>query len=246
MIFILLIAQLSFASSVVWELPLDSAEPRAVLFEPNSAAIYLSLQSGEAAGLVKIALDGKIIDRSFAVARGEAGPLRAFDDHLYWVGGEKVWKVPLQGGKQKTALMNAPDNVNDIAVDKDGTVYLATNFGIEGAKITDKKVTGLFILDRILYFLEEGNLREFSLKDRKIKGKKTKFCSSCAGLERNSAGDWISVEAGKIILVKGKKKTAFSTGTGRIAYVFQMDTKNDFLVVPRKNSISAERLPSPR
>lgn len=241
MLFILLFSRLVFASNLVWELPLEKAVPKAALFEPSTSAIYISLQSGEGAGIAKVSLEGKILDRALAVAHGEAGPLRAFDGNLYWVGGEKVWQVPLSDGKRKP-FMDAPEGVNDIAVDKDGTVYLATSSGIQGANITNKPVTGLFILNRILYFIESGYLREYSLQDKKLSSSKLKFCSECNGLERNSAGVWLSLEKGKLIQVKDKKKTVLkSTGQGRIAYVFQMDSKNDFLVIPQSNSVRAER-----
>jgi hypothetical protein len=138
---------------------------------------------------------------------------------------------------------------NDIAVAKGPVVYVGTSGGYlahlvrDGIPSQDLKgapITGLFLLSDTLHVLRGKRLEEFGLSASESPEESGFSIHNgyCSGLERTSAGDWLTVSGSKVIAVNGKgdAKTLYNgppkSELGRPAYVYRMNTKEDFFVVP--------------
>ncbi len=189
----------------------------------------------------RVSLDGKREKKEVAKAPGAPGPLRAFDGNLYWIAGEQVKSFSPEGKQvNELTISGGQGDPVDIAVGS-GLIYLGMPNGsllqIIGKKTTvaaqGAPISGLFLLADTLFVLRGTRFESLGLSG----AKSTKlFCElNCHGLERTSAGQWLTVQAGRVLeLEGGRAEPLLSTGKeiGRLAYVYRKEAKDDFFVLP--------------
>jgi hypothetical protein len=244
MILALLFSVLALAAEpqVLWSLPYPGEKPVAVFFDATSGALFVSVKEGERARLDRVSLDGKIEKKGLATAKGEPGPLRAFDGKLYWIAGSAVQIVDPKGGRG--SMPNVPEKslATDIAISRDGAVFLAFRDGSlyrlkeKRAELLKqgKPIRALLLLQDQLHVLRAGALETMSLA--KSEEASEAFCD-CTGLERSSRATWLTVQGPKVL--EGKRPLlTLKTEIGRLAYVYRMNTDEDFFVLP----LPAERI----
>jgi len=234
----------------IWSLPYAGEMPVAAFFDASSGAIYVSVKEGERARLDRVSFAGKLEKKGVATGKGEPGPLRAFDGKLYWIVGSSVQIVDPKGARGTVSHIPADKGIpTDIAVARDGSVFLAFSAGAlfrvseKGALLIreGKPISGLLLLQEHLHLLSAGMLETLNL-DKKEESSEN-FCE-CTGLERSSRSTWISTQKGKVL--EGRQTIlTLKAETGRLAYVYRMDTAEDFFVLPfpKEGIVRAYRMP---
>lgn len=212
-------------NQVVWEHRYKNEAPQAVYFDAVSSSIYVSLNEGNSARLDKFDTEGKFVE-TVAHEVGEAGALRSYDGAIFWIVGNDIFKVK-NSAKKILSFLAKP---NDLAIDPQGKIYVALKNGEiwkEEVKINSgEEVKGLLYLDD-LYFIRKEKIQSLS-------GKKIPFCD-CTGLERASNQSWLAARGNTVQMIeKNKMKKLLEAGgeMGRISYVYRMNDKEDFLVLP--------------
>jgi len=238
----------------IWSLSYSGERPVAVFFDANSSAIYVSVVDSRGKGrLDRVSLEGKLEKKGLAFSKEEPGAIRAFDGKIYWVAGlESVQIVDADGDRTLVSGVPKLSRSSLIAVDHKGAVYLVQNghslFRVMNGKAEllrdENKITGIFLLLDRLYLLEAGKMVSISINQL---GKKEllrqKFCD-CKGLERTSSGEWLTIDGEKVI-VGGKGILTLKTEIGLAAYVYRMNTSEDFFVLPlvSEGILRAYRMP---
>jgi hypothetical protein len=223
-----------------WTFKVDGV-PRAVFFEAENGRVLVSVEDGASARLDQLDLQGQLKKKGIAQAEGMAGPLRAHFGEIYWVAGRKILKIT--GGKQQP-VAEVPATcraVSDLTVTRQGKILLGCRGGQvlafePGVKLpaAGKPVTGLFLLDSVLYVLRGEKLGPFDLEGKALAGRKLGG-NPCYGLERSSAGNWISVCRNTVMEFGPKKARVLLPAEGelgRIGYIYDREPKNDLLLVP--------------
>ncbi len=247
----------------IWSVEYLGEKPTAAFFDAASGSIYVSVDERNGrARLDRVSLAGVVEKRGMATFQGAAGPLRAYDGKIYWAAGSSVQIVDPKGARTSMPATPGLTRVSAIAVDRHGVVYLLENelvvyrvgsleasMYIEGGKLSgSKKFRGLFLyLDRLYLALDNRLLSFAPAKDGEQMQPKDEgaFCD-CRFLERTSAGKWLTTAGGRV-LVDGKSILTLKTGElGHPAYVFRMDTAEDFFVLPlpSEGKLVAYRMPA--
>lgn len=238
----------------IWSLKIEGGKPEAAFFDVASSSLYVSVaENGGGARLDKVSLEGKLEEKGAFKAKGEAGPLRAYGGKLFWVAGERVMVLdPKESGTlELKPYPNGKGTALDIAIARDGAVYLSFAGGslwrvgekTEGVSLSGNgNVRALFVLNDKLHYLQDGKL--FARSEAQPKAVLSETFCDCRWLERTSAGHWLTVK-GSQVLVARKPVLTLKTEIGRPAYVFRMDTTQDFFVLPlpEENSVRAYRMP---
>lgn len=239
----------------IWSLKVEGGKPEAAFFDAGTGSLFVSVkEDGGRARLDRVSLDGAMIEKGEFRSKGEAGALRAYGGKLFWTTGTSVRVLdPKEGSDLPLRYYpeEAKGKATDISVGRDGSVYLAfpdALFRVGGAGSSriplDGKgeVGGLFILNDTLHLIRGTQLLSRAA-EKDGSWKKEKFCD-CRWLERTSSGAWMSTSKGEILL-DGKALLTLKTEIGRPAYVFRMNTAEDFFVLPLKEErkIVAYRMP---
>lgn len=220
------ISQVSSAASPLWQFEYKTEIPKAVFFEASSGFLFVSVNDSKKARLDKFDLKGNFIE-TVASLEGEAGPMRAYDGTIYWVVGNSVFGVT--EGKTKK-IFTYPNLPSDIAIDSKGKIFLGFPNGeiLQGQeKITlGAPVQGLLYYVDSLYVLRSGKIESLDKKT------KLDFCD-CLGLEKTSSS-WIATKNEKVYMLGSKKIKSLEAGSeiARFAFVYRMDEKENFLVLP--------------
>ncbi len=137
----------------------------------------------------------------------------------------------------------------DIAGGRGPVIYVGTTGGYLAHLVTggppsqDLKgapITGMFLLQNTLHLLRGRRLEEFGLSAGAAPEESgLNVCDrKCGGLERTSAGNWLTVSGNRVLAVNGRAdartlyRASPKTELGRPAYVYRMNTKEDFFVLP--------------
>lgn len=238
-------AKADAAPKELWSLSFEKAKPEAVFFDVSKGALYVSLAEGDTARLDLVSLAGKLEQTAVNRGKGKPGPMRVFDDQLFWIVGQQVLSFGVGGTVPIGTVPADLGNPVDIAVGRGRAVHVGTTSGTlyrlqsgEGTRVlTGQPISGLFLLENTLYILRGTALQTFALSpEADIESKVTPLCSKpCQGLERSSSGAWISVQKDRLVEISGtKERTLLKSGQamGRPAYVYRKDPKDDFFVVP--------------
>lgn len=222
-----------------WTYKVDGI-PRAAFFDAETASVWVLAERDGSTVLDQLDLKGNIRKKGAAKAEGKPGPLRAHFGQLYWVAGQKILR--LTNGKQDQ-VQDVPTEcgvVSDLTISREGKVLLGCSSGRvlamePGVKLppAGKPVTGLFLLDTVLYILRGKNLDAFDLKGNPFPTKK--LCrESCFGLERGSAGYWLSVTQNSVVEFSKPVRNLLRAHEvlGRIGYIYDREPKEDLLLVP--------------
>ncbi len=256
MIFSLFFTLAAFAAEPkeIWSLKTDGGKPVAAFFDVASSAIYVSVrEEGGGARLDKASLEGKLEEKGAFTAKGEAGALRAYGGRLFWVVGERVLVLDPKesGARELKPYPAAKGTALDIALARDGAVYLSFAGGslwrvgekAEAVSLSGKgDVRSLFVLNDKLHYLQDGKL--FARSETQPKAVLSETFCDCRWLERTSAGQWLTVKAGQVLVAR-KPVLTLKTEIGRPSYVFRMDTTQDFFVLPlpEQGIVRAYRMP---
>lgn len=239
----------------LWSLKVEGGKPAAVFFDVASGALYVSVDTEKGARLDRVSLEGKLEEKGAFSAKGEAGPLRAYGGKLYWIAGAALKVLDPKGGgaaDHPRYPAGAQGTARDISIARNGTVNLAFPGG-ELWAINDNnaspiglpgkgEVGGLFVLDDKLFFLRGDRL--LSRYEKQLKTVNSEPFCECRWLERTSAGQWLTTKNGSV-LAGGRPLLTLKTEIGRPAYVFRMDTTQDFFVLPlpEQGMLRAYRMP---
>lgn len=229
----LLFPILSFASvwSLAWEVPLDG-RPQAAFFSGATGEVIVSVQGTDGrASLQSLSDTGKVVEKRLAVEAGQAGPLRAYGERIYWNVGKKVFSLPLKGGRTKVeAEVGGP--LHDIALSRKGELYLAGPSGLMfgDRQLLTLEVNGLFFLGTDLHALQAGkSVVEVMKSESKVKN----LCDgSCVGLERASDGTWLTVKGKTVLGGSNNVLLTLPSAPGRLAYIYRRETRDDLIVLP--------------
>lgn len=239
----------------IWSLKVEG-RPQAVFFDAATSALWVSVNDGNGrARLDKVSLEGKREEKGAFGARGEAGALRAYGGNLFWVVGSSV-KVfdPKKGSSLELRHYpaEAKGTASDIAIARDGAIYLSFindsmwRVGEAAAAPAEAAgtgpVKGLFVLSDKHYLLRGSELWWRQEKAEK-KFAREPFCD-CRWLERTSAGKWLTTRDGEV-LIGLEPVLTLKTRIGRPAWVFRMDSTQDFFVLPlpEQGMLRAYRMP---
>lgn len=239
---ILLFSLLAYASNsaiTVWEYSYQGEAPVAAYFEAVSSSIYVSVVGPSESRLDKFSLEGKLIE-TVAKQKGVSSALRSYDGKLFWLVGQDLWELP-----KKKKIRSYPSKGVDIAIDSLGKIYVALENGeiwLEGDSIkkNTEAVALFFYLDSLFYLQKSGQV--LNLKNNN----KEKFCA-CTSLERASNQNWLASKGDQVFeLSRGRVKKILEAGSGvgRMAHVYSMNEKDDFLVlpIPKLQQVKALRL----
>jgi hypothetical protein len=237
----------------IWSLEFKGEHPEAAFFDAASGAIFVSLQNknGEGGRIAKVSQAGKLEIERFAESKGPPGALRAFDGKIYWISGNQVQSKGEEGVLTEGTVPTELGAPRDIAVDRHGISYVGTSNGslvklhngVATAEQKGQPITGLFLFQDNLHILRGTKLQSVSVSPT-VETYATSLPFSCEkecrGLERTGAGKWLTVNGRNVIEVGGKTRTLYQAPEakavlGRPAYVYQMNTEDDFFVVPFPN-----------
>ena len=235
----------------LWTLEFPGKRPTSAFFDAASGALFVSLaaKNGEGGTIAKVSLGGKVENKAFASSKGAPGPLRAYAGRIYWISGSQVQSKGGEGILTEGTVATELGDPTDIAIDRHGTVYVGTSAGNlvslgageASAEQRGQPITGLFLLDGSLQILRGTRLQAITIAvSQEAASSSVPLCSKeCRGLERTSAGKWLTVSGSKVLEVDGagSSRTLYvapdaATEIGRPAYVYSMDTTADFYVLP--------------
>lgn len=239
----------------------EQGQPKFAFFDVSTGDIFVSVQDEKEARVDRYSSKGELKEKRLLRGSGTAGALRSFDGNLYWSNGDRISTYHFE--RERTSEVGDASlklgAANSLAIDRDGTIYLGFASG-KIARVIKKKgvvlgkdqpVTGMFLLERSLFLLRQNQLVEFSLEPWNSSPLRTdkEFCaSSCRSLERNSAGEWLTIEASTVKAVKKSKpklraKKLFEAPSeiGSLGYVFRKDPNEDLLLVvlPSERKVKA-------
>ncbi|MGZ3652235.1 MAG: hypothetical protein ACXVB9_22035 [Bdellovibrionota bacterium] len=255
MIAALALAALAFAapapSKPLWTVQFAGKRPRAAFFDATSSSLIVSLgdKNGEGGSLARVALTGKVENEKLARSKGTPGAIRGFGGKLYWISGNLVESKSDEGILTEGTIPKELGDATDVAVGRKGEIYVGTSSGnlvrISNGAVTSilkgLPISGLFILPDTLHILRRRRLQSISLSaaEPEPQAAQIAFCAKdCHGLERTSSGNWLTVSGARVLEVNGKgnARVLYSgepkTELGRPAYVYHMETSEDFYVVP--------------
>ena len=256
---VFLFAALFFTAPVIanqdapslWTLEFKGEHPVAVFFDAASSSLFVSVRSaGGASGhIAKVSQAGKLENADFATSGEPLGALRAFDGRIFWIAGNQVFSKGRDGVRNEGSVAAELGDLCDIAVDRKGVVYVGTSAGylvrIRGGVVSAEQkgqpVTGLFLYQDTLQLLRGTQLQSITVSARTDpQASSIPFCAKeCRGLERTGTGKWLTVSGAQALEVGngGSPRILYSApasspALGRPAYVYQMNSDDDFFVVP--------------
>lgn len=257
-------AQKKFTKRIDWSVTKDIINPESVYFDTEYNSIYISNINGDGDrkdGNGHISLysgDGKVINTQWVTDLNAPKGMRSYKGLLWVADINKVIVINKKTGKiDKSFIIPGAKFLNDIAIDRDGAVYISDTITSKVHKIQNNKSTtflvgekydspnGLLVLGNKLYIASWGLTKDWSTKTPgrlysiDLKTKEMKYITknplgNLDGLELRANGkflvsDWV---AGKVFEVdmKGNAKLIFSgkQGLADIGY----DKKTDRIFIP--------------
>jgi hypothetical protein len=237
----------------LWSLEFKGEHPEAAFFDAASGAIFVSVRNknGESGRIAKVSQTGKLEIERFAESKGPPGALRAFDGKIFWISGNQVQSKGDEGVHTEGTVATEFGALRDIAVDRHGTIYVGTSngtlvqlrSGVASAVKKGQPITGLFLSQDTLHILRGTKLQSIIVSTTAEPAATSLpfICEKdCSGLERTGAGKWLTVNGRRVIEVGASAHTLYEAPNakamlGRPAYVYQMNTEDDFFVVPVPN-----------
>jgi sugar lactone lactonase YvrE len=248
----------------LWESDAALKVPEGVSFDANRKVLYVSNIDGEPwaddkkGSIGKVGLDGKVIAAEWVTGlRAPKGLALSADGKLLYaadVGGIVV--IDIDAGRIKDKI-SIPEGVqlNDLASDGKGTLYISDSKGKKVYAVKDGKATvhldetvlkgpnGLLVRDGKLYVLDNNSLNLVQ-PDKSLKVLADGMTGGTDGLEHVKGDEFlVSVWSGAIWYIKGSEKEllfdgkAVKTSTADIGW----DPANKIVYVPTffANSIIA-------
>lgn len=251
----------------VWTLTEGCDKPESSYFDPETKNIFISVVGGDPAAkdgnglIVRLDKKGDLIAKNWVSGLNAPKGLRAHGGTLWTADIDQVVAIKIADGTiLKKIDVAGAKMLNDVAIDKDGIVYVSDTLGSKIYRIENDKVSefiggknlespnGLLIEGNKLIvaawgYTEDwttkapGHLFSIGLATKQIKKITPRPLGNLDGLENDGRGnylvsDWV---AGKIFRVKpnGKSELMFYgfKGSADIGYI----SSSQILIVPRMN-----------
>ena len=229
----LLVSTISFSQHQLvklWETDTLLRVPESVLLDKANNLLYVSCIDGASdakdgiGGIAKVGLDGKIISAKWVRGLNAPKGLGLYKNMLWVADLDEVDGIDINTGKiEKKIKVNGAVFLNDIAVDKNGVVYVSDTrtekvHKIENGVVTTlltgiKGANGVYVDGDDLYVLGNGSLMKMN-KDGSVTTIADGMESSTDGLEKVNGKDFlVSCWAGVIYYVNadGSKQKLLDT-----------------------------------
>jgi hypothetical protein len=263
----LLVSTISFSQHQLvklWETDTLLRVPESVLLDKANNILYVSNIDGASdgkdgvGGISKVGLDGKIISAKWVTGLNAPKGLGLYNNMLWVADLDEVDGIDINTGKiEKKIKVDGAVFLNDVAVDKNGAVYVSDTrtekvHKIENGVVTTlltgiKGANGVYIDGDDLYVLGNGSLMKMN-KDGSLTTIADGMESSTDGLEKVNDKDFlVSCWAGVIYYVNadGSKQKLLDTmaeksNTADIGF----NAEKDIVYVPTflKNKVVAYQL----
>jgi len=247
-----------------WETDTLLKTPESVLFDAKNKILYVSNIDGAPAGkdgkgsIGKVGLDGKIIATDWVTGLHAPKGMGLYKNKLYVTDLDEIVVIDVTTAK---IIQHIPVEgavfLNDITIDKKGTVYVSDSRSFKVHRLEKGFVTtilqnlqgpnGLLAVGDDLLILDKGNLVKMTAS-----GQVSNICGgmdpSTDGIEMVKPNEYIvSCWSGVVyyIFADGNKQTLFDTRTQKINSAdIGYDHKNRIVYVPTffKNNIVAYEL----
>lgn len=165
--------------------------------------------------------------------------MRAYGDDLYVLTKGHLWIVDLiEGGVTKRAIL--PVRCFDLIVDRTRSAYCSGSDGLyfleqghtQWARLSREPMDGIFLLGDSIFLLRGEELKRW---DGKLELKQPrKRPGAFRYLARSSGGDWLTIDGKSVRRRVNKKWVVFDKyqeAPGHVSYLYQMDTKQDHVLV---------------
>jgi hypothetical protein len=273
--FVLLAAAVSWKSgaqtTLIWESDTIASNPESIVYDKTRACCYVSnFGSNPANGMnynedfiTKFNLKGEVLEKKFIQNLTAPTGLCLHNDFLYIVERFGIVKYDLNNNKVDTRYrVNGPGFLNDVAVDKEGTMYLTVSdtniiYRIRNSEV-EKWIDSpefmnpngiLYDNDKIIIGVcSDNSLRAVSIPDKKIEiisAPGTGF-AVIDGVRKFGDGYFISHYQGIIYFVnaKGTYREVLNTSKNEIFCAdFEYIDDQQLFIIPtlRNNKISIYR-----
>ena len=252
-------------------------EPESAVYDKNTNAIYVSSINGDPLQLdkngyiSKISVNGQILEKKWISGLDAPKGLAVFKKFLYVSDVNKVWKISLEDKKKEFFSVNDPGFLNDIAIDKNGDIYISDMFKNRIYRIKNNKLSiwkqsklldspnGLLIEGNFLIIaswgkikdgfktLVKGKLIKVNLKTREIKKFfSTRPVGNLDGIVFNKnmgylVTDWVS---GKLLTIDKKGIVINSKNVNKGSADLEILMHKDLILIPmmQNNNLSAFKI----
>ncbi len=277
-LFIILIFNCSKSYSFQIKWVIDGLnEPESAVYDKNTNAIYVSSINGDPLQLdkngyiSKISVNGQILEKKWISGLDAPKGLAVFKKFLYVSDVNKVWKISLEDKKKEFFSVNDPGFLNDIAIDKNGDIYISDMFKNRIYRIKNNKLSiwkqsklldspnGLLIEGNFLIIaswgkikdgfktLVKGKLIKVNLKTREIKKFfSTRPVGNLDGIVFNKnmgylVTDWVS---GKLLTIDKKGIVINSKNVNKGSADLEILMHKDLILIPmmQNNNLSAFKI----
>jgi hypothetical protein len=267
--FMLFIAVQSFGQSPhslvkIWETDTLLKTPESVLFDEKAKLLYVSNIDGAPDGkdgkgsIGKVGLDGKIIEVDWVKGLNAPKGMGIYKGKMYVADLTEVVVIDIAKAQiEKKIPVEGSVFLNDITIDKKGTVYVSDTrinkvYGIENGVVFPvlqglQGPNGLLAVGQELMVLDKGSLLKMT-ESRNLDKIAEGMDPSTDGIEMVKANEYIvSCWSGIIYYIEanGNKTTLLDTRTQKINTAdIGYDAKNRIVYVPTffKNHIAAYEL----
>jgi DNA-binding beta-propeller fold protein YncE len=236
-----------------WETPAALKTPESVLYDAGGRVLYVSNIDGKepwakdnTGSIGKVGLDGKVIAAEWVKGLQAPKGLGLHNGRLWVADIDRMVVIDVKRGTiAETIPIEGAQRLNDVTVDKSGTVYVSDMQGLKIHAIKDgkpsvfleggfKRPNGVLAHGDDFYVLDSGALIKFGKNKQRttiVEG----MDASTDGIEHVQGDEFIvSCWAGAVYQVKGKEKHLLldtrpqKLNTADIGY----DAKNKVVYVP--------------
>jgi hypothetical protein len=132
---LVLVAQTASIATPVWSVTEGLDSPESVYYDAASGFVFSSQIGGDASAkdgngrIVKLTLDGKVVDANWAKGLDAPKGLRAFQGTLYVADIDQVVGFDIRSGRETSRVRIADAKfLNDLCVGPDGAIYTTDSF----------------------------------------------------------------------------------------------------------------------
>jgi len=132
---LVLVAQTAAIATPVWSVTEGLDSPESVYYDAASSFVFSSQIGGDASAkdgngrIVKLTLDGKVVDANWAKGLDAPKGLRAFQGTLYVADIDQVVGFDIRSGRETSRVRIADAKfLNDLCVGPDGAIYTTDSF----------------------------------------------------------------------------------------------------------------------
>lgn len=256
-------SQAQHALHRLWETEATLPVPESVLFDAKDKLLFVAQIDGKAGekdgkgGIGKVGLDGKIIDKDWVTGLNAPKGMGRYGNKLFVADITAVVEIDIKSGKViKTHEIEGSKFLNDITIDKKGTVFVSDSDMKKVFSLKDGKASlifddltrpnGLLAVSDGLLIADNGALKKLG-KDNKITTIADGMLPSTDGIEEVKSGEYVvSCWAGTVYYVtaKGAEKLLDTTAEKINAADIGYDPAKRIVYIPTfmKNSITAYHL----